>query len=225
MRLLICAMGLLGVVILTMSAHAQTTATLAGTERAIVGHAEHTEAELLDYGFTARDLENYRARMTTRAGRWWGHLSPMEMMMYSAETADERHRFARMYLQTLHPKSLAERDAGVVMYQEARALYQEQRGMVRFSNSALMEQIRPALFVRFDCESCKQDVIELIAASDTKVDVYLTGIDSEKDVNAQLIAWARSMQLPPQKVTLNDDRGIYQRQFGQPLERLQLVTQ
>jgi len=185
-------------------------------------YTEYTERELEEYGFTTADLASYHARLQSKAGRWWGHLSPMELMMYSAESDLERRRFARMYLESMHPKSLAERDAVVTLYAVARDMYKEKVTNVLPVKRSLR---RPILFVDLNCDDCKADVIELVQAADAVLDIYVTGLDRSKDRNAQLIHWARSMQLPPSRITLNADRGIYQQRYGQPLDRLHLVSQ
>lgn len=189
-----------------------------------IDRIQFTDAELADFGFTPAELDIYKKRMQSTPGRWWGQLSPMELMMYSSTTEVERKRFARLYLESLHPKVLAERDAAVTMYQVAREIHKEQRGVTPVSMTKRSLK-RPVLFVDVGCESCKKDVIELVEASDSILDIYVLGVDRAEDVNQQLIRWARSMRLPPKRITLNDDNGIYQRRYGQALDKLHLVNQ
>jgi len=181
-----------------------------------------TDAELLEYGFSTQDLATYKDRLTGRAGRWWGHLSPLEMMMYSAVDDAERRRYAKMYLQSSYPKAQAERDAAATMYQVARELFTEQSGKRQFGGRSTK---RPALFVSIACEDCKKDVVELVAATDGVMDIYVTNLAVDRPIKDQLISWASSMRLPSSKVTLNEDKGIYLKRFGSPLDRFHLVTQ
>ncbi len=218
---ILLAFGLAG----TSLCNAQGTNQLLPQNNETTINTEYTDAELGDYGFTASELTTYKARLNTKAGRWWGQLSPMEMMMYSATTEIERKRFARMYLESMHPKSLAERDATVTMYQVARDIHKEKSGLVQFPKQSKTVLKRPVLFVQLACVECKKDVIELVNASEEVLDIYIAGLNKSDNPKDQLVAWARSMRLPPTQITLNEDKGIYQRRYGKPLNRLHLVHQ
>ena len=182
----------------------------------------YTDAELVSAGLSEADMAVYRTRMKTQKGQWWGHVSPAEFMMYSSESDDERKRFAKLYLESNFPKALAERDAIEAMYQVARDIYAKQIGA-----DARPIAKRPALFINIACEDCKPSVLDLITSSESIVDIYLTGLSSELSVelrNETMIDWARSLQLDPKRITLNDDNGLYERKMGVLLDQFHLVT-
>lgn len=184
-----------------------------------LGVVMYTDQQLSEYGLTEIDIASYHRYLQGKEGKWWGHLSPIELMMYAAETEQERIRFARLYLTSTFPKALAERDAMRTMYRVSREILIEQIG-----SDGVHIQKRPLLFVNLNCESCQSEVTTLINEAGGIVDIYVTELDPDQKPDAQLITWAQSLALPANKVTLNDDRGIFQKKFGYRLERYYAVS-
>ena len=181
----------------------------------------YSNSQMLDMGLTASDIAQYQSQRETVKGLWWGHMSPVEFLMYSSEDENERKRFAKLYLSSNLPKAVAERDAMVTMYEMAREVYAEQYGLV--SND---ESKRPALFVNIACSDCSDEVVDIINLSQIKVDVYLTGLTALSDENEKqqaMINWARELNIHPKKITLNDDNGIYEQLNHQPLVSYHLM--
>jgi len=104
---------------LMSNASAQTAPTSPSLS---IHRIEYTDAQLVSFGFTKKELGEYEKRLNSIEGKWWGHLSPMEMMMYSAKTENERRRFAKMYLTSNNPKAQAERKSAIAMYSAAREI-------------------------------------------------------------------------------------------------------
>ena len=182
---------------------------------------EYTESQLSDFGFDKNDLKEYKRRLNTIEGQWWGHLSPMEMMMYSAKTEDERRRFAKMYLTSNNPKAQAERKSAIAMYSAAREILADQ-----LSDSLSDLTSKPTiLFVNVDCKDCASEVRSVVAGANQKVDIYVTSLNRKLDIEKQVVSWASALNLPPNKVTLNDDKGIFQRSYGQRLSRLKVIEE
>lgn len=171
-----------------------------------VSRIEYTDPQLLSFGFTKKELGDYAKRLNSIEGKWWGHLSPMEMMMYSAKTEGERRRFAKMYLTSNNPKAQAERKSAVAMYSAAREILAEE-----LTDSLNGITSKPTiLFVNVDCNDCAGEVRSVVANANQKVDIYVTSLNRELDIKKQLVNWASALSLPHNKVTLNDDKGIYQ---------------
>lgn len=195
--------------------------TMSKTPSLIVSRIEYTDSQLERFGFTHEDLSNYAKRLNTIEGMWWGHLSPMEMMMYSAKTENERRRFAKMYLSSNNPKAQAERKSAIAMYSIAREIYAD-----GFANSYPDVKPKPIiLFVNVDCQDCARDVTSVVVGANRQVDIYVTNLKPDSDVKSQLIRWASALNLPHQKVTLNNDKGIYQRSYGHALSRLKVIEE
>lgn len=186
-----------------------------------VSGIDYSDAELEQFGFTRNDLKNYSKRLNSIEGKWWGHLSPMEMMMYSAKTEVERRRFAKMYLTTNNPKAQAERKSAIAMYSIAREIIaNELEGTLSQANSRNI-----ILFVNVDCADCAGEVKSLVSEAAQKVDIYVTNLNAKLNIKNQLVNWARALDLPHQKVTLNDDKGIYLKSYGQTLDRLKVIQE
>jgi integrating conjugative element protein (TIGR03759 family) len=186
-----------------------------------VSRIEYTDSQLMSFGFTHKELTEYQKRLNSLEGKWWGHLSPMEMMMYSAKTEDERRRFAKMYLTSNNPKAQAERKSAIAMYSAAREIMAEELT----ESLADMGSKPTILFVNVDCKDCANEVKSLVANAKQKVDIYVTNLNRKLDITNQLVTWARGLNLPHKKVTLNDDKGIYQNSYGHTLSRLKVVEE
>lgn len=186
-----------------------------------VDRIEYTDSQLERFGFTANDLKEYKQRLNSLEGKWWGHLSPMEMMMYSAKNEIERRRFAKMYLTSNNPKAQAERKSAVAMYSAAREILADEL-------TESLSEVSPKpiiLFVNVDCSDCASEVKAVVSDSDHKVDIYVTSLNRKLDIEKQLVNWASALNLPHKKVTLNDDKGIYQNSYGQKLSRLKVIKE
>jgi len=209
---LVCFLTLLS------EASAQTPPTLSASS---VSRIEYTESQLMSFGFTQKNLKGYRKLLNSIEGKWWGHLSPMEMMMYSAKTESERRRFAKMYLTSNNPKAQAERKSAIAMYSAAREIMADE-----LADSFSSVGLKPAiLFVNMNCKDCASEVKSLVARASQKVDIYVTNLNRNLDVNTQLVNWASALSLPHKKVTLNDDKGIYQSSYGHALNRLKVIEE
>lgn len=186
-----------------------------------ISRIEYTNSELASFGFTKKELGDYAKRLDSIEGKWWGHLSPMEMMMYSAKTEGERNRFAKMYLTTNNPKAQAERKSAIAMYSAAREIMANE-----LVSAYPTEQTKPTvLFVNVNCNDCAAEVKSVVGDANQKVDIYVTNLNEKLDVNEQLVKWASALSLPHQKVTLNDDKGIFQRSYGYGLSRLKVIRE
>lgn len=185
-----------------------------------ISRIKYTNFELEGFGFTQKDLGEYEKRLSSIEGKWWGHLSPMEMMMYSAKTEVERRRFAKMYLTSYNPKAQAERKSAIVMYAAAREIFADEL-TGSFSESPSNPIV---LFVNVNCNDCAADVKSIVADAIQKVDIYVTHLNRKLDIKAQLVAWASDLSLPYKKVSLNDDNGIFQRSYGYELNRIKVVS-
>lgn len=186
-----------------------------------VSHIEYTDSQLMDFGFTQKELSEYARRLNSLEGKWWGHLSPMEMMMYSAKTEGERRRFAKMYLISNNPKAQAERKSAIAMYSAAREILAEE---LNKSLSGLTSK-PTILFVNVDCNDCASEIKSVVANADQKVDIYVTNLNRKLNIKKQLVSWASALSLPHNKVTLNDDKGIYQNSYGQALSRIKVIKE
>ena len=186
-----------------------------------VSRVEYTDSQLVGFGFTQKELSDYSNRLKSIEGKWWGHLSPMEMMMYSAKTENERRRFAKMYLTSNNPKAQAERKSAIAMYSAAREIMANEL-VDSFSRVAPNPTI---LFVNVGCEDCASEVKSVVSKASQKVDIYVTNLNRELDISKQLINWASALSLPHNKVTLNDDKGIYQGSYGHTLKRLKVIEE
>ena len=193
--------------------------TRQATSLSNVSRIEYTDSQLVSFGFSQKDLGEYAKRLNSIEGKWWGHLSPMEMMMYSAKTEGERRRFAKMYLTTNNPKAQAERKSAIAMYSAAREIMADE--LVDSFSSVASKPI--ILFVNVDCTDCASEVKTVVAEATQKVDIYVTNLNQTLDIKKQLIKWASALSLPHKKVTLNDDKGIYQRSYGTKLSRLKVI--
>lgn len=203
---------------LTSNASAQTPHTSSSLS---VHRIEYTDAQLVSFGFTKKELGEYTKRLNSIEGTWWGHLSPMEMMMYSAKTDSERSRFAKMYLTSNNPKAQAERKSAIAMYTAAREI------MANELSESFSEVVsKPIiLFVNVDCNDCASEVKKVVANADQKVDIYVTNLNRKLAIEKQLVTWASALSLPHKKVTLNDDKGIYQKSYGHTLSRLKVIEE
>jgi len=197
---------------------AQTPQT---TSSSNVSRIEYTDSQLVSFGFSQKELDEYAKRLNSIEGKWWGHLSPMEMMMYSAKTEGERRRFAKMYLTTNNPKAQAERKSAIAMYSAAREIMADE--LVDSFSSVASKPI--ILFVNVDCTDCASEVKTVVAEATQKVDIYVTNLNQKLDIKKQLVTWASALSLPHKKVTLNDDKGIYQNSYGSQLSRLKVIEQ
>lgn len=186
-----------------------------------VHRIEYTDAQLESFGFTNKELGEYTKRLNSIEGAWWGHLSPMEMMMYSAKTEKERSRFAKMYLTSNNPKAQAERKSAIAMYSAAREIMADE-----LSESFSEVISKPTiLFVNADCKDCASEVKLVVANANQKVDIYVTNLNRKLAIEKQLVTWASALSLPHKKVTLNDDKGIYQKSYGHTLSRLKVIEE
>lgn len=186
---------------------------------ASVSRIEYTDSQLMSFGFTQQELSDYAQRLNSIEGQWWGHLSPMEMMMYSAKTEGERSRFAKMYLTSNNPKAQSERKSAVAMYSAAREILADE-----LTHSLADIPSNPTIvFVNIDCTDCAQEVQSVVAQANQKVDIYVTNLNRKLDIKNQLVKWASALNLPHHKVTLNDDKGIYKNSYGQTLSRLKVI--
>lgn len=185
-----------------------------------ISRIEYTNSELESFGFTQKDLAEYGKRLNSIEGKWWGHLSPMEMMMYSAKTEIERRRFAKMYLTSNNPKAQAERKSAIAMYAAAREVFADE-----LTNSFSESPSNPiVLFVNVNCKDCATEVKSFVADAIQKVDIYVTHLNRKLDINTQLVDWASDLSLPYKKVSLNDDNGIFQRSYGYELGRFRVIS-
>jgi integrating conjugative element protein (TIGR03759 family) len=186
-----------------------------------VSRIEYTDSQLMSFGFTQKELSDYAKRLNSIEGKWWGHLSPMEMMMYSAKTEGERRRFAKMYLKSNNPKAQAERKSAIAMYSAAREILADE--LIDSLNDI---KAKPTiLFVNVDCNDCASEIKSVVANANQKVDIYVTSLNRKLDIKQQLVNWASVLSLPHNKVTLNDDKGIYQNSYGQTLSRLKVIEE
>ena len=203
---------------LTSEASAQTSPA---SSLLSVTRIEYTDAQLVSFGFTKKELDDYAKRLNSIEGKWWGHLSPMEMMMYSAKTESERRRFAKMYLTSNNPKAQAERKSAIAMYSAAREIMADEL-YESFSEGVSKQTI---LFVNVDCNDCANEVKTVVANANQKVDIYVTNLNRKLAIEKQLVTWASALSLPHKKVTLNDDKGIYQKSYGHNLSRLKVIEE
>lgn len=186
-----------------------------------VSRIEYTESQLMSFGFTQKELSDYAKRLNSIEGKWWGHLSPMEMMMYSAKTEGERRRFAKMYLTSNNPKAQAERKSAIAMYSAAREILADE-----LTDSLNDTTSKPTiLFVNVDCNDCASEIKSVVTNADQKVDIYVTNLNRKLDIKNQLVNWASALSLPHNKVTLNDDKGIFKSSYGQTLSRLKVIEE
>ena len=203
---------------LMSNAFAQTAPTSSSLS---IHRIEYTDAQLVSFGFTKKELGEYEKRLNSIEGKWWGHLSPMEMMMYSAKTENERRRFAKMYLTSNNPKAQAERKSAIAMYSAAREIMADE-----LSESLSEVVTKPTiLFVNVDCSDCASEVKAVVANAKQKVDIYVTNLNRELAIETQLVKWASALSLSHKKVTLNDDKGIYQKSYGHSLSRLKVIEE
>jgi len=214
LTLIFSASGL--ILYLASEASAQTRQAISSTN---VSRIEYTDSQLVSFGFSQKELSEYAKRLKSIEGKWWGHLSPMEMMMYSAKTESERRRFAKMYLTTNNPKAQAERKSAIAMYSAARDIMADEL-VDSFSSVGSKPTV---LFVNVDCTDCASEVKTAVAEANQKVDIYVTNLNQTLDIKKQLIKWASALSLPHRKVTLNDDKGIYQRSYGTKLSRVKVI--
>lgn len=186
-----------------------------------VSRIEYTDSQLIGFGFTQKELTDYAKRLNSIEGKWWGHLSPMEMMMYSAKTEGERRRFAKMYLTSNNPKAQAERKSAIAMYSAAREILADE-----LTDSLNDTTSKPTiLFVNVDCNDCASEIKSVVTNADQKVDIYVTNLNRKLDIKNQLVNWASALSLPHNKVTLNDDNGIFISSYGQTLSRLKVIEE
>lgn len=190
----------------------------------------YTKAELNNFGLNDADISSYKKKMKTVEGQWWGHLSPMEFLMFASKDQKAKKRFAKMYLKSNYPKVKAERDALLAMKEVSRELVAENfEGIANEINGALEERSKngpklAVLFVDFQCEKCKKETFDIVNKSKSKLDIYFTNAPIKNFKNS-LINWARSANLPSTKVTLNADGGRYYKRFKKNLiGKVQLLS-
>ena len=107
------------------------------------------------------------------------------------------------------------------MYSAAREILADQ-----LSDSLSDLTSKPTiLFVNVDCKDCASEVRSVVARANQKVDIYLTSLNRKLDIEKQLVSWASALNLPPNKVALNDDKGFFQRSYGQRLSRLKVIEE
>jgi len=179
--------------------------------------------ELTEKGLRQDEIHAFREIEKSKEFQWWGHLSPLEVLIYSSKTDRQRKEYASRYMELNGPKVIAEVKALMAMRQAAleyKKLYFSDEE-TQFNKVAPLPRL--SIFVPINCHDCKAEVLDFVLGSKGLVDVYLAGLDKESSLRDQLIKWAVSAGLPTKGVTLNDENGIYFENTGKPLLKLEVL--
>ena len=155
--------------------------------------------------------------MEGQAGQWWGHLDPQLFLAFATTEQLQRNYYVNRYLRNNFPRANAERQTMIAFRQEAKKLAPT---LVQQAVQQIQAKINNQIFINLDCDSCANEIKQLIKNHEGKTDLYFIGAENDSDI----LKWAETHQLPPNKITLNHNNGLYEKYFKQPLSTYSVYT-
>ncbi|WP_305840123.1 TIGR03759 family integrating conjugative element protein [Photobacterium leiognathi] len=183
-----------------------STATFAKEERIVHDKTVsdtivHQQQNAQRFGLSLKEWQRYENVMQSSLGWEMQKSHPIAVLGRTAETADERSRYAIMLVQ--HEKKLAE---GLLAFARARTEAWKQL----YPDLPIIADSTPdrvALFVSSECKNC-EDVLRQWRRQGVNVDIHFVGAKNDNVLRTWAMkAGIRKSDVDKQFITLNHDKG------------------
>ena len=186
-----------------------------------------------EWNLSEKEWDHYVELMRGKAGKYYAHLTPPEVLGILAETDEERHHYADIYVRAEHDKVERElrfdrafHDAGMKLYANEPIIKSfdispyspTQRNAVNKSVS-IQNGDHIALFIDIknnDGTTLLNRLIDRVKSHASVIlDIYLVNAIDNNDIQK----WAKAKQIPfdyvlTNRITLNNDNGKFKHISG-----------